>query len=143
MARPSQLEAQLAEITREFVARIVMAIRSASFAEVAGLGVEIPIARGSQPGPGSFRGRGRAAAPADEDAPRRRGRRPRQTADKRAELADRIVSVLSAAGQPLGVRALAGEIGTAADILAVPLRELREQGRIKKIGEKRNTTYVV
>lgn len=143
MPKISPLEAQLTEITREFVARIVSAIRSASFAEVAGLGSDAqPPARRSSTDVAPTRP-ARKAADASEEPEVRRGRRPRQTADKRAELGDRIVDVLAAAGQPLGVRALASELGTAPDLLAVPLRELRDRGRIKKIGEKRNTTYVV
>jgi hypothetical protein len=61
--------------------------------------------------------------------------------EKRAELGERILAILTAAGGPLGVRAIASEAGTAADLLATPLRELRQSGKIRKHGEKRNTTY--
>jgi hypothetical protein len=43
----------------------------------------------------------------------------------------------------MGVRALSSELGVAADKLAVPLRELRSAGKIRKHGEKRATTYSV
>ncbi|MDB4995146.1 MAG: hypothetical protein JWM74_2578 [Myxococcaceae bacterium] len=137
MAKLSSLEAQLTEITREFVARIVETIRRASFSDVAGYAGET---RSVQ------RPRARAAtAPKREReapvAPARRGRKPRQTIEKRAELGERILSILTAAGGPLGVRAIASEAGTAADLLATPLRELRQGGKIRKHGEKRNTTY--
>ena len=127
------LEAQLTALTQEFVARLVDAIRNASFAEVAtlsvprGAGPRVPravkssptVTRGSAPG----------------------GGRTRQTAAHRAELGDRVLTALRDASQPMGVRALSSELGVATDKLAVPLRELRAAGRIRKHGEKRATTY--
>ena len=41
----------------------------------------------------------------------------------------------------MGVRAIASEVGVAADVLSAPLRELRAEGRIDKHGDKRSTTY--
>jgi hypothetical protein len=147
MAKLSSLEAQLTEIAREFVARIVETIRNASFSDVAGYAQEGRPA-GRAPGRAAApRGRAtrRAAATSEREAPpsapKRRGRKPRQTIEKRAELGERILAILTASGSPLGVRALASEAGTAADLLATPLRELRQGGKIRKHGEKRNTTY--
>jgi hypothetical protein len=143
MAKKSSLEFQLTEITREFVTRIVETIRNASFAEVAGYlpdrvprprAVAVAVAATKKPPPPKVRER---AAPPKSG----RSRRPRQTADKRAELATRVLDALTRADGPIGVRALASEVGVAADLLAVPLRELRSEGRIHKHGEKRNTTY--
>lgn len=150
---PSALEAQLIEITGEFVARIVSALRNASFADVAGLDVSVLQQQPRALPSTTANGKGRAhvrpgisresASEASLLDPRqgRRGRRPRQTLEKRGELAERILRALAAAGEPLGVRALASELATAPDLLAIPLRELREQGKIRKLGEKRNTTY--
>ena len=137
MPKLSSLEAQLTEITREFVARIVETIRRASFSDVAGYAGETRTVQ---------RPRARASAVSKREAPTpaapaRRGRKPRQTVEKRAELGERILTILTAAGGPLGVRAIASEAGTAADLLATPLRELRQGGKIRKHGEKRNTTY--
>ena len=134
MAKLSSLEAQLTEITREFVARIVETIRNASFSDVAGYSPE------TRP---TSRPRARAATvkPEAPSAPARRGRKPRQTVEKRAEIGERILAILTAASAPLGVRAIASEAGTAADLLATPLRELRQGRKIRKHGEKRNTTY--
>ena len=140
MPRPP-LEAQLAALTQEFVGKLVEAIRNASFAEVAAL-----------PGPGGRAGASSAASRAPRGpAPGRAGRHdnddhrnlghPRQTAAHRAELGDRVVQALKGAHGPLGVRALSSELGVAPDLLAAPLRELREAGRITKHGEKRATTY--
>lgn len=142
MAR-STLEAQLDEITREFVARIVSAIRGASLAEVAGYRTLVAV---SGAGATGRRGRARAAAPrngvpSSDAEPKRRGRRPRQSPEKRAELATRILAVLKDASTPMGARAIASEVGIAPDLLAVPLRELRQGGRITKHGDKRATTY--
>jgi predicted transcriptional regulator len=162
MPKLSSLEAQLTEITREFVARIVETIRNASFGDVAGYPEGRPVARPRgrpppraerteraereqpatrvrPPGPRATR----AAAAGESPPPKRRGRKPRQTVEKRAELGERILAILRAAGGSLGVRAIASEAGTAADLLATPLRELRQGGKIKKHGEKRNTTYSV
>jgi hypothetical protein len=125
------LEEQLTRLTQEFVHKLVEAIRNASFAEVAALrpssnGVAAP----TQPR--------RARKPAAEARPARAGR---QTAAKRAELAERVVGALKDAKQPVGVRTLSSELGVAPDLLAAPLRELRAAGRIKKHGDKRATTY--
>ena len=125
------LEAQLTRLTQEFVHKLVEAIRNASFAEVAALrppsnGVAAP----AQPRGGR--------KPAASPRPARAGR---QTAAKRAELAERVVGALKDAKQPMGARALSSELGVAPDLLAAPLRELRSAGRIKKHGDKRATTY--
>ncbi len=138
MAKAPSLEAQITEITRQFVARLLAAVRAASFSEIAGYTAAAP--RGARGAKG--RGKAAPAAPPPPTAgPKRRGRKPRQTVEKRAELAERILGALGDAGGPLGVRALASQVGTAADLLATPLRELRQAGKIKKHGEKRNTTY--
>jgi DNA-binding transcriptional ArsR family regulator len=131
------LEAQLAALTQEFVAKLVDAIRNASFAEVAGLS-----APKVTPSAGRVPQRARAAAPEPSAASTARPpRRPRQTAAHRAELGDRVLKALQTAGQPLGVRALSSELGVAPDVLAAPLRELRGKGLVRKHGEKRSTTY--
>src|SRR5579884_968307 len=104
------LEAQLTALMQEFVGRLVDLIRNASFAEVASLSVPRAPAARQSPGPK------RAAAAA---APSSNGRgRTRQTAASRAELGERVVQALRDAAQPLGVRALATELGIPADKLA-------------------------
>lgn len=125
------LEEQLAALTREFVSKLVEAIRNASFAEVAAL-----------PGPGPRQAsveRAPRAAPKPTAAPRKNG--GRQTKERRAELGERLVRALGGAKQPVGVRVLAGELGVAPDLLAAPLRELRQAGKIRKHGDKRSTAY--
>jgi hypothetical protein len=128
------LEEQLTALTREFVGKLVEAIRNASFAEVAALP-----APGTSSAPVSPRPRRRAsqATPTGSSA----GGGGRQTAARRAEIGHHVVRALANAGGPLGVRALAGEVGLAPDRLAVPLRELRDAGKIRKHGDKRSTTY--
>ena len=122
------LEAALTALTQEFVARLVDAIRNASFAEVATL---------SLPTTGPSR-----APRASRTAPSTpRPSRGRQTAAGRAELGEQLVGVLRKASQPMGVRALSSELGVPPDKLAVPLRELRTAGKVRKHGEKRSTTY--
>src|SRR5436305_681801 len=75
-----------------------------------------------------------ASPRAERKATSERG--PRQTADRRAELGERVLKALERAGEPMGVRALSSELAVAADLLAAPLRELRAAGRIAKHGEK-------
>jgi hypothetical protein len=125
------LEAQLTRLTQEFVHKLVEAIRNASFAEVASLR---PPTNGATAPAQPRRGR----KPAAEARPARAGR---QTAAKRAELAERVVGALKEAKEPVGVRTLSSELGVAPDLLAAPIRELRAAGRIKKHGDKRATTY--
>jgi hypothetical protein len=136
------LEERLEAITREFVAQIVSTLRSASFGDVAGL--ETP--RGARPAPaGGPRSRPQtrvSASPSATWAEHAEGHK-RQTADVRAELAERVVKALEAAHDSLGVRALSSELGIAPDLLAAPLKELRAAGRIAKHGEKRATTYSI
>jgi hypothetical protein len=133
-SQPS-LEAQLHEITRDFVAKIVSTIRSASFAEVAGYApTDDPASEGKIVSKLTI-------SPAGAPAAKVPGRKPRQTAEKKAELLTRIVSILRAAGAPLAVRTIAHEAATPADRLAAPLLELRDQGKVRKHGDKRNTTY--
>ncbi len=130
------LEEQLTALTREFVGRLIEVIRNASFAEVASLpGPDAPVSRPRLPRtlPAA------AASPAAKGV--RRAGSDRQTAARRAEMGERILAALEATRSPLGVRALAGELGVAPDLLAQPLRELRGAGKIRKHGEKRATTY--
>jgi hypothetical protein len=127
----SPLEAQLTALTHEFVARLVEAIRNASFAEVAGLSAgPRRVTDGSRP---------RQAAPR-ATASSKAGR-SRQTASHRAELGERVVEALRGSQAPMGVRALSSELGVSPDRLAVPLKELRTAGKIRKHGDKRSTTY--
>src|SRR5579859_991105 len=135
MPRPP-LEAQLSTLTQEFVAKLVEAIRNASFAEVAALSLPRTTPAAPVAPPARPRRAARQAPPIQDSATRMR-----QTAAHRAELGDRVVETLKGARAPLGVRALSSELGVAPDLLAAPLRELRAAGRITKHGEKRATTY--
>jgi predicted Rossmann fold nucleotide-binding protein DprA/Smf involved in DNA uptake len=129
------LEDQLAALTREFVGKLVEALRNASLADVAALSSDSTAAR-------PVRDARPARTPREESAssaaPTRAGR---QTAARRAEIGERVTRALGEAAQPMGVRALASELGVEPATLAVPLRELRTAGKIRKHGEKRATTY--
>src|SRR5580704_9116445 len=114
------LEQELTAITREFVARIVGAIRAASFADVASLSAS---ARESPPTPSRARKAPANGAPAP---------RTRQSAAGLAELSARVLQVLSRAGEPMGVRALSAELKVAPDRLTVPLKQLRTSGKVTK-----------
>jgi hypothetical protein len=130
------LEEQLTSLTHEFVARLVDAIRNASFAQVAALSLPRVVRGNSAHAPPPTPPK-RAATSKDP------GLRVRQTAARRAELSERVIRTLQTAGKPMGVRALSGELGVVPDVLAIPLRELRDAGRVQKHGEKRSTTYSV
>ena len=167
MARPSNLETQLTAVTQRFVAEVVEMIRHASVADVAGFDLRRLSGTGSGSGasrereeagapPAPRRGRpptravferdaghsasGRKAPPLSS-APRDASRRPRQTAELRAELGERVLDALQQATEPLGVRALAAELHVTPDLLSAPLLELRAAGKLTKHGEKRATTY--
>lgn len=141
MAKKTSLEAELTAVMHEFVGRVLELVRNASFAEVAELSWGRPsratTTRRSPAPPKSEATRAVAAQIAAADAKRK----PRQTADKRAELATRVLAALQRAGSPMGVRALSSELAVAPDLLAQPLKELRAAGRVHKHGEKRATTY--
>ena len=148
MAKTTALEERLEAITRDFLAKIVETIRNASFAEVAGYA---PPLHGQERERGQERAPERARRPVtrvvatpqkDRDGAGEAGaRRPRQTADKRAEISERLLDLLKRASEPLGVRAIASELSVPPDLVAAPLRDLRDAGRIAKHGDKRNTTY--
>jgi hypothetical protein len=120
------LESELEALTRDFVASILRAIRNASVAEVAGVAAETP-----PPRPRSREPR----PPAGRSG---RGRRP---SAEQGVLAERVLGVLAQAGGPMGARAIASELGVPAEKLAAPLKVLREAGRVRKLGDKRTTTY--
>ena len=128
----STLEAQLTALTQEFVAKLVDTLRNASFAEVAQLSTPQASARPAGRPSREPRAPGRPPSP---------GRAGRQTAATRAELGERVIGALRTLPQPIGVRDLSSRLGVAPDVLAVPLRELRAAGKIRKHGEKRSTTY--
>lgn len=122
------LESELEALTRDFVASILRAIRNASVAEVAGVAAEAP-----PPRP-----RGREPRPSPPAGRSGRGRRP---SAEQGVLAERVLGVLAQAGGPMGARAIASELGVPAEKLAAPLKVLRETGRVRKLGDKRTTTY--
>lgn len=127
MPRKTTLEAELRAITEEFVARIVAMLTNASFAEVASLSMPHP-----EP-------KGRVVEP---PLPKKRAARG-TAASRDAELAKQVLSVLANAPGPMNARALASALGVHLDKLAKPLKQLRDEGRIKKHGDKRATTYGV
>lgn len=131
MAR-QDLEARLAEITREFVTRLVREIRNASFAEVAALP--------SDDGPATAAPRA-PLRPVAKARPEKGEGRVRRSAAGRAEVGEQIVAALGQADKPMGVRELADAVGLSPEALAAPLRELRSAGRIRKHGDKRATKY--
>jgi hypothetical protein len=122
------LESELEALTRDFVAAILRAIRNASVADVAG------VAGATAPAP-------RRAPRAPEEAAPKRARATRRPAAEQDALADRVLGLLSQARAPMGARAIASELGVPADRLAAPLKVLRETGRVRKLGDKRATTY--
>jgi hypothetical protein len=127
------LEARLADLTREFVTRLVQVIRNASFAEVAAL----PDPPGSPAPRSSARSGSAGPGAAEKKAPPR----ARRSAEGRAALAERVLSALSNAGKAMGVRDLSSTLDVTPDALAAPLRELRTAGKIRKHGDKRATKY--
>ena len=144
----TELEAQLESLTREFVTKLVETIRNASFADVAALSASSSASAASAAtSPVRGRGgphqtaRGGRARTREEAAASQTGGRVRQTAERRAELSERLMKTLRGAGGALGVRALSTALGVSPDILAAPLRELRDKGLIQKHGDKRATTY--
>jgi hypothetical protein len=133
------LESRLAEITREFVTRLVHEIRNASFAEVAALPDHGNHSAGAAHTPAA-----RAPSNKSKDAAALagpKGRRTRRSAEGRAEVGERVLAALERAGKPLGVRDIADAVGLSPDALAAPLKELRTSGRLRKHGDKRATKY--
>src|SRR5580698_6198322 len=115
------LEAQLLGLTQEFVSKLVDVIRNASFADVAALPGASSVSQSREP-----------RAPRAVKAAAEPSRTGRQTAAKRAEMGERVLEVLRTKRQPLGVRALATELGVTPELLAAPLKELRASSKIRK-----------
>src|SRR5579863_4787931 len=114
------LESRLAEITREFVTRLVHEIRNASFAEVAALPGERAMPGASPRAPLRPVAKAKAAATASATGEPR----SRRSAAGRAEVGERVIAALGRAGKAMGVRDLADAVGLTAEALAAPLREL-------------------
>jgi hypothetical protein len=134
----SPLEAQLEAITREFVFRIATALRNSSLADVAGL--QAPSGSVVRRAPPVERAKRSPKEPVRSTNPTDK---PRQTADRRAELGARVLEALERGSEPMGLRAIATAVGVPSALLAAPLLELRASGRIKKQGERRTTLYSV
>jgi predicted Rossmann fold nucleotide-binding protein DprA/Smf involved in DNA uptake len=132
----SPLEAQLEAITREFVFRIVTALRNSSLADVAGL--QAPSGSVARRTASVERAKRPLKEPVRNTNP---AGKPRQTADHRAELGARVLEALEHGSEPMGLRAIATAVGVPSALLAAPLLELRAAGRIKKQGERRTTIY--
>jgi hypothetical protein len=136
-SRKNALEDQLASLTREFVAKLVDSLRNASLADVAALSSDSRARPEREARPAKAR-EDREAREEPATAALRAGR---QTAARRAEMGELLTKTLGGASQPMGVRALATELGVDPASLAMPLRELRAAGKIRKHGEKPATTY--
>jgi len=138
------LEDQLATLTREFVGKLVDTLRNASLADVAALSSDSGASR-ARPERAARTAKPREASSSAKAAPTSSasgsGGGGRQTAARRVEMGELLTKALGGARQPMGVRALATELGVDPATLAVPLRELRDAGKIRKHGDKRATTY--
>lgn len=130
MAKRSSLEVQLTALTARFVGDLLQLLRRAPVTEVGAYATRH--ARSTSP---------RRRAEAKPAATPERPAKPKHDVERRRQLAERVVGVLAKAEAPLGVRAIAAELGIAHDLLATPLRELRREKRIEKQGEKRKTAY--
>lgn len=139
MAR-NGVEAQLEEATQEFVRRILGILRNASLAEVAAVGVEADAAPLRPHGSTSSGGSSRMPT---FSAPRGPGRKPRQKSDEPSadSLAPKIMDALAGGVGPVPARTLAERLGVSLDALAKPLKQLRDEGRVIKRGEKRASKY--
>ncbi len=127
------LEGQLEDAAIEFVRKILSILRNASLADVAGVGV----GTSSAPQP--------AARAPKFSAPRGPGR-PRQPSGAvgaTGDLVPKILDVLASASGPTPARAIADQLGVSLDALAKPLKQLRDEHRIVKHGEKRASKYAL
>lgn len=127
------LEGQLEVAATEFVRKILSILRNASLADVAGVGVGTSAA--PQP----------AVRAPKFSTPRGPGR-PRQPSGAvtaTANLVPKILEVLASASGPTPARTIADQLGVSLDALAKPLKQLRDERRIVKQGEKRASKYAL
>ena len=123
----SSLESQLEDATREFVGKILTILRSASLADVASTQV----------------GTGRPTVTGEREPSTRRRRTSPRSAHPSIDLIPQIVDALTTHGSPIAARTIADQLGVPLDRLAKPLKQLRDEGKIEKRGEKRATKYLM
>lgn len=129
------LEAQLADVTEEFLRKVLAILRNASLADVANVNVGGPGTQSSAPPANRATPQFSAKRGPGRPPVRRGGGKPP------AELATTILDALSSSDEPISAKALADKIGVHADHLVKPLKQLRDEGRIAKKGEKRASKY--
>jgi len=79
----------------------------------------------------------KAAAPKKAES----GKRIRRSGAQLLADAQRVVKLLAANKKGLRIEQINKQLGTATKVLARPIQKLLDEGKIKKTGEKRATTY--
>jgi len=140
----SNLRQTIQNLSSQFAANILEALRTASLDELAGVA---GTGGGASAGAGRWtRPAGRAEASAAEPAaaPRRRGRGGRlgrRSAGDISQMVDSIVNLLSQSSEGMRAEQIREALGVEAKELPRPLAEALESGRVSKSGQKRATTY--
>lgn len=135
MPRRTKLEAELLELTMQFVAAILDRMKGASFTEVAH--ARAPEVNRLARRPQHAR---TVQRPRQSRVTLRGG--PEPLTGRRRELADSVLELLRQSGQPQGVRALARALGVAQELVTPVVKALREHGRIEKVGDRRKSAYI-
>jgi hypothetical protein len=86
------------------------------------------------------RGKPLAAKRASAEAPRT-GKRERRSGDDLAKTGERVTKLLSTHKKGMRIEEINRQLGTTTKLLMRPMLKLLEEGKIKKTGEKRATTY--
>ncbi len=122
----SQLQNRIQFIMDRAIAEIASAFQNSTAAEIAGVtGARhvAPVAR-------------------QEEAPKARpGRKPGGPSINRQELNGRILEAILTSPAPMGLGAVAKELGVDATHVAPGIKTLRDEGKIQKHGDKRSATY--
>lgn len=148
---PTAIRTRLEEIIRTCVDQVVAALTDgfATFASEARLPAATPTvaatpkrrgrpprAASAQPTPVRVE---RAAAPKNAKA----SGRVRRSGESLQAAGDRILKLLAANKKGLRIEQINKELGAQPKELARPIVKLLEEGKIKKIGQKRSTTYLL
>lgn len=138
--KPEELRTKIREAATRFTDEVIGAFGEA-FASVAADFTTMDRPRAARPGPVAKRPAARKAVLASK--PAKPGKRIRRSADQLEGIGMQVVRLLQGNKKGLRVEHINKTLGTTTRQLMRPIQKLLAEGKLKKSGERRATTYFV